>query len=112
MKFIATFLLALIFWTPISYAGSKVATLSATAEDTFSDEVALKGLFNISLSGTWAATVYLQRSFDNGSTWNDVDSFTENVENIATEPESGVLYRIGVKAGGYTSGTVVGRISQ
>lgn len=89
-------------------------TASLTAENTYSDSVTIvKGKFNFSLSGTWVATVYVQRSFDNGSNWLDVDSFTTNCQMIGEETEyCGSLYRFGIKTGGYTSGTVVGRISQ
>ena len=84
---------------------------SISAENTFSDWVFLRGDFNFSLSGTWVATVHIQRSFDAGVTPLDVDSFTTNAEEIGHEPE-GAHYRFGVKTGGYTSGTVVGRLSQ
>jgi hypothetical protein len=85
---------------------------SIAAENTFSSPVSVHGNFNVSFTGTWSATVYVQRSFDNGVTWQDVGSYTENAELTGFEPESGVRYRFGVKAGGYSSGTVVGRISQ
>jgi hypothetical protein len=42
----------------------------------------------------------------------DVASYTANIEDRGTEAETGVLYRVGVKTGNYTSGTVVARISQ
>lgn len=69
------------------------------------------GYLNLSLSGTWEATVFLQRSFDNGSTWLDVASYTTNTEKAIEDYEAGVLYRVGVKTGGFTSGTVVVRLS-
>ena len=87
-----------------------VETKSIGAEDTYSDWVFLRGQFNFSLSGTWVATVHLQRSFDAGVTPLDVDSFTANTEQIGEEPE-GALYRFGVKTGNFTSDTVVGRLS-
>lgn len=86
---------------------------SIGAENTFATAAELAaGKFNLSLSGTWVATVYLQRSFDGGTTWMDVDSFTSNTEQVGEEPEGEACYRFGVKTGGYTSGTVVGRLSQ
>ena len=87
-------------------------TASIAAENTFSDPMDCKGAFNLSLSGTWSATVFLQRSYDGGTTWVDVTSYTANVEDYGKESESGVKYRFGVKTGGYTSGTVVGRLSR
>jgi len=88
-------------------------TKSITAEDVFSDSLnVLKEDFNFSLSGTWVATVYVQRSFDAGATWVDVESFTANGEYTGYEPQQNVRYRFGVKEGGFTSGTVVGRMGK
>lgn len=91
---------------------SKSATASITAQNIFSKTIALRGHYNLSLSGTWVATVHLQRSFDSGTTWMDVDSYTANTELVGYEPERGVIYRAGVKTGNYTSGTVAIRLSQ
>lgn len=88
-------------------------TKSITAQNTFSDTLnLLSESFNFSLSGTWVATVYVQRSFDAGATWLDVEAFAENGEVVGVEPEHNVRYRFGVKTGGYTSGTVVGRLGR
>lgn len=91
---------------------------SLTAQNTFSDPIELYGDFNFSLSGTWVATVFEQRSYDydetnpSGATWQDVDSFTANGEHVGIETERGIKHRFGVKTGGFTSGTIVGRLSQ
>ena len=90
----------------------KMVPRSVAAENQFTDAVTLHGYFNLSISGTWSATVTLQRSFDGGSTWFDVGARTENVEEYGLEPEDSVQYRVGVKTGDYTSGTVVLRLSQ
>jgi hypothetical protein len=95
---------------PISFKAKTAASIAA--QNTFSNPVELCGTFNVSLSGTWSATVHLQRSFDSGATWLDVQSLSANAELTGDEPERGVLYRFGVKTGGYTSGTVIGRLSQ
>ena len=88
-------------------------TATLTAENTFSDSVEIqRGRFNLSLSGTWVASVTVQRSFDDGVNWVDVESFSANTEQIGQEPEDDTLYRFGIKTGNYTSGSVVGRISQ
>ena len=91
-----------------------VTKKSIAAENTFSDAVTLiKGGFNLSLSGAWEATVYVQRKFSyDDTTWMDVESFTVNGERSGCEYEDDVQYRVGVKTGGYTSGTIVARISQ
>lgn len=92
--------------------GIKSQTRSITAENQFTDSIELISYFNLSLSGTWSATVTIQRSFDQGSTWYDVNTFTENTQEYGFEPERGVYYRGGVKTGAFTSGTVVLRLSQ
>jgi len=85
-------------------------TADITAQDTFTDTIEVRGHFNISISGTWAGTVTAQRSFDGGSTWLDVDTFTSNYEGVGFDAED-TLYRLGIKTGDYTSGTAVVRLS-
>ena len=81
-----------------------------TAENTFSDCLYTEGGFNFSISGTFVATVTVQRSFDQGSTWRDVETFTSPIETYGTDPGPTVAYRAGVKTGDFTSGTVNIRI--
>ena len=95
---------------PPRYRGMLTAA-SLTAQNTFTAAVEIAGDFNFSLSGTWVAIVFIQRSFDAGSTWRDVASYTANIEDTGYEPEP-VLYRAGTKTGGFTSGTIVLRLSQ
>jgi hypothetical protein len=90
----------------------KLSVRSVTGENQFTDPTELMGYFNVSISGTWDGAVTAQRSFDSGSTWFDVNQWTDNVQEYGFEPELGVYYRIGVKAGDYGSGTPVLRISQ
>jgi len=87
-------------------------TRSVTAENQFTDPIKLIGNFNVSISGQWEATVTCQRSFDSGSTWYDVETWTENTQEYGFEPEGGIVYRIGVKSGEYIQGTVVLRLSR
>ena len=67
------------------------------------------GTYQIALSvrGTFVATVTLQRSFDGGSTWQDVESYTEPIEKSIVNTDQSLLWRLGVKSGDYTSGNVV-----
>jgi hypothetical protein len=81
------------------------------AENTFTDPQRLEGYFNLSLSGTWAATVTVQRSVDGSTNWVDVDAFTVPTEEYGFEPEF-MWYRVGVKTGAFTSGTVVVRLGR
>jgi hypothetical protein len=78
----------------------------------FTDSAELKGYFNCSVSGTFVGTVTIQRSFDSGDTWYDVKTFTSIAEEFGFEPEAGVVYRAGIKEGGYASGEAIVRLSQ
>jgi hypothetical protein len=78
-----------------------IKTISAA--DAFTDAVHIIGDFNLSISGTFAATVTVQRSTD-GTTWRDVDSFTVPVEEVGYDPMKN-FYRAGIKTGAYTSGS-------
>ena len=73
---------------------------------------ALAGKFNVSLTGSFVGTVTLQRSFDRGTSWVDTaETWTAIAEKVITSCEEGVLYRLGIKTGGYTSGTAFCRLS-
>lgn len=73
--------------------------------------------FNVSLWGTFSATIQLERSFDGGTTWLPITAagtqlylWTAPASEVAEEYEYGVQYR--VRCTFYTSGTVNYRISQ
>lgn len=76
------------------------------------------GSFNVSVSGTFVATIQLERSFDSGDNWfvcsSDAfgtdASWTAPFSVVVDEPSQGVLYRLNCTA--YTSGTATYRISQ
>lgn len=87
-----------------------VVSKNITAGDQFTDPAHLSGYFNLSISGTFVATVTVQRSPD-GNNWHDVDTFTSAFEDWGMDPEL-MWYRVGVKAGEFTSGVVVIRIGQ
>lgn len=74
--------------------------------------------FNLSLWGTFSATVAVERSFDAGANWLPVTyadspptalSCTAPTSFVWVEPEEGVQYRLNCT---WTSGTVNYRISQ
>ena len=92
--------------------GQKLRTRSITSDNLFTDAAAIVGYFNLSISGIWGGTVTVQRSFDFGSTWYDVGTWTANTEEYGFEPEREVQYRIGIKTGEFDHGTAVVRISQ
>ena len=87
-----------------------IASANIAAQNTFTTPVRLEGYLNVSISGTFSATVTVQRSIDN-ATWVDVDTWTAPTEDYGFEPEL-MWYRIGVKTGQYTSGTAVVRLGR
>lgn len=87
-----------------------------TAENTFSPALEFdhsSRVFNASVIDTvvFVATVTVQRSFDGGLNWHDVKQYTTPIQEIGDFTELGVQYRIGVKTGDYTSGTIDVRLS-
>lgn len=83
-----------------------------TAADTWTPAVQLEGYFNVSIRGTFVATVTVQRSVDPDLySWDDVDWWTTPSEEVGFEPEF-MFYRIGVKNAQYTSGTIIVRIGR
>ena len=76
-----------------------------------------RGGLNLSLSGTFVATLVLERSFDGGTTWlpcTYIDgtalSWTAPISTGFEEAENGVQFRFNCTS--YTSGTISYRISQ
>lgn len=90
---------------------STVQTASITAENTGTTALVVPNgkTYSVSLSGAFVATVFLQRSFDNGTTWFDVKSYTAPAEEVA-EAADACAARLFCKTGGFTSGTAVCRL--
>ncbi len=63
-----------------------------------SDAIDVGGTFHFVTHGTWTGTVYLQRSTDNGTNWDNyrtvVSSADNNIDMSATENEENVQYRV------------------
>jgi hypothetical protein len=80
------------------------------------DRTGVSGAFNASLTGTFAATLRLERSFDGGATYEPLTAlgtaitFTGPCSETFEEPEADVRYRWNCTS--YTSGTIQYRISQ
>lgn len=95
----------------LSSAGQTVSA-SVTAEDSGTGSIRVTGVgstraFTVSRSGVWTATITLQRSTDD-ATWQDVETYTNNgVVTYNDELDNQILfYRLHVKTGDFTSGTV------
>lgn len=81
------------------------------AENVFSDPVRINGLtaernLHIVTTGTWSATLTLQRSVGEPGDWIDVTTYTTNqdVEYNDGYDNQIIYYRLGIKTGEYTSG--------
>ncbi len=92
----------------------QIATVSANGADQFTDPILVNGVggerrVGISISGTWAGTVTLQYSVGEPGAWVDQNSWTSNTTRGYTDDLDGqsIYYRLGIKAGEYTSGTAV-----
>lgn len=96
----------------IESVGQKV-TRAVTAEGQFSNSIRVVGVdnsrvFTIDVSGTWVATVTLQRSIAEEGNWTDVTTYATNQSAVSFDDSLDnqiVYYRIGVDTGDYTSGT-------
>lgn len=87
-------------------------TASVTAQNSFSNTLKIQGYFSLSVNGLAGGTIAtVQRSFDGGSTWKDVESYSVDTETYGFEPEP-VMYRVGVKSGDFGSGTAVLRLGR
>lgn len=96
----------------ISSVGQRT-TAVLTGENQFSDPVRITGvensrIFTRSISGTFVATVRLQRSVGAVGSWEDISSFTVPASGSFDDDLDNqiIFYRLGIKTGEYTSGTV------
>lgn len=93
-------------------------TETISAEEIFTDPIKVSGVntaprsFEVSITGTWVGTVTLQRSIGEPGSWSDVKgtTWTSNTtetygDNLGDGGDIIAYYRIGIKAGDYTSGT-------
>lgn len=94
--------------------GLAFLTASITAPGASASIKVQKGRFAIALSGTFVATVAVERSIDGGSTFRAVQSFSNAdapTVQVGEEVNSdGALYRFNCTA--YTSGTAVAELDQ
>jgi hypothetical protein len=96
----------------------QLVTTSLTGADQFTDSIRVAGIttqrnFQITITGTWVATVTLQYSVGAPGSWVDVKSWTGNTTETYNDTLDNqiIYYRIGIKAADYTSGTAVATLS-
>ena len=85
-----------------------------TAENQFSENLLMDfdRKLDLSLRGSFVANVSLQRSSDEGVTWQDVEIYTSPLEVQSHSLARPNLYRIGIKTGDYTSGSASGKLER
>ena len=91
---------------------------SLSAQNTFTNPVRVSGIttgrpFLVEITGTWTATVTLQRSVGAIGAWTDVSTYTTNQTPLSVDDEFDnqiIYYRLGIKTGDYSSGTAVASI--
>lgn len=102
--------------TPVraGYLGRPRLSKSISAQNTFTDATYFdKKPFTVSVSGSFSGTtVTLQKSYDDGSTWHDVEAYTAASEKIVDNVDGSTKWRLGVKTGGYSAGPVVCKLLQ
>jgi hypothetical protein len=94
-------------------SSGQTVTADLSAEDTFTNEIRVAGVggtrsFSIQLSGTFVATLTLQQSIGEPGNWTDVTTYTA-ATSVSYDDDLDnqiIYYRIGIKSGAYTSGTV------
>lgn len=94
-------------------SGGQLVEIDASGADQFTDPVKVTGVggtrqITYEAAGTFTATVTLQRSIGEPGIWTDVTSSTVPTGAIPYNDgldNQEVYYRIGIKAGAYTSGT-------
>ena len=93
-------------------AGRTNKSKAIAAENTFTDalQIDVGERFTVSVSGTFSATITLQRRFD-GTNWRDVETYTVETEKDGLAAE-GQEIRLGIATGDFTSGTATCRIGK
>lgn len=127
MKKIATAITVMFLLFAQTAQADEAVTRAVTAENQYTSGISpynaflynpKAGSLGIFISGTFSATVSLQYSLDRGATWNDLyvagtrKTYTGPAHDTITDFEPGVMYRIGVPTGSFTSGTVNVRLSK
>lgn len=69
--------------------------------------------FRVVISGTFSATVSLEKSYDEGLTWEEEKTYTSatSVDYDDGKDNETILYRLGIASGNYTSGTVTASLT-
>jgi hypothetical protein len=96
----------------------QTVTAALSGADQFTDPIRVSGIdaqrgFQLTITGVWTATVTLQYSVGEPGSWVDVVGYTANqsLTYDDTLDNQIIYYRIGIKSGGYTSGTATATLA-
>lgn len=97
------------------FSSGQTTNDSVAGDEEFGAAIRVTGVgtdrtFNLAITGTWSASIVLQRSLLSESAgFTDVEAFTSNDTKPYTDglDNSIIWYRLGIRAGNYTSGTAV-----
>lgn len=99
-------------------SAGQVVQANISTDNVFTDNIRVTGTagtrrFAITITGTWSATITLQRSVGNPGNWVDVATYTTNQATTLLDglDNQTIFYRIGIKAGQYTSGTATAQLA-
>ena len=97
------------------FNADNIEAASVTAQNQWTDSITTEAgdtlIIGIGGSG-YVATVTLQKSYDGGSTWIDYYQVSSNETTEYNIIEDEVVFRLGVKTGDFTSGTVSCTLTQ
>lgn len=100
----------------ITSQGQSVAA-NLSGADQYTNPIRVFGVgasraFSVTVSGTWSATVTLQRSVGAPGDWTSFETYTSNQSKSVNDGLDNieVYYRIGIKTGEHTSGTAAARL--
>jgi hypothetical protein len=87
----------------------------ACAEGVFTSDgssmrVSLYGKYNLLITGSFAATIAIERSFDGGASFIELQRFTSPTQLVGEEPESNIIYRLTCST--FASGAASYRLSR
>lgn len=103
----------------LTHSGQFVSRVLSGAEQ-YTEFVKVQGAgssrtFSYTITGTFTATLTLQRSIGNTSSWTDVTTFTTTASSTYTDgttfDNQTVYYRFGIKTGNYTSGSATAAVT-
>lgn len=91
---------------PVLALAGRATSINVTAQNTGTTALVIHNHGTVRISGTFVATVSLQRSEDGGTTWKDTGDTWTTPGVYTFSDYTGQTYRAWVETGNFTSGTV------